>query len=87
MSKDILSESSDKFFINEAIEVALESEKRGNLPVGAVIVMDGAIIARGYNSVRLPVYHPGRHAEMEALKSVPEHFWPESRQNDLLYDT
>ncbi|HEV2801750.1 MAG TPA: nucleoside deaminase [Pyrinomonadaceae bacterium] len=70
----------DHRYISRAIERALEAERRGNLPIGAVIVLDGAIIAEGCNSILVPVFHPGRHAEMEALRAVPVELWPRSRE-------
>jgi tRNA(adenine34) deaminase len=66
--------------IERAIAAALESERRGNLPIGAVIVLDGEVIAEGLNAVAVPHRHPGRHAEMEALARVPDHLWMRARE-------
>lgn len=71
---------SDRNFMRRAVELALESEAQGNLPVGAVVVLDSEIVGRGKSSVLDPVYHPGRHAEIEALKSVDPELWPRARQ-------
>lgn len=70
----------DNKYISRAIRIALDTEKRGNLPVGAVVVLDGAVIAEGGSSILVPVYHPGRHAETEALRNVPPELWPRSRE-------
>ena len=70
----------DNRYMSRAIRIALEAEQRGNLPVGAVVVLDGAVIAEGGNSILVPVYHPGRHAEVEALRNVPAELWPRSRE-------
>ena len=70
----------DHNFISRAIQIALEAEGRGNLPVGAVITLDGKIIAEGCSSLLVPVFNPGRHAEMEALRQVPEDLWLRSRE-------
>lgn len=70
----------DKRLLEKAVQVALESEKSGNLPIGAIITLDGEIISKGYNAVQHPDYHPGRHAEIEALRNVPTHLWPQSRR-------
>lgn len=67
-------------FLEIAIEVALGAEAEGNLPVGAVIVLDEQVIARGANAVLWPEYHPGRHAEMQALKQVPLELWPRAAE-------
>ncbi len=39
----------DVFFMREAIKRAKKAEKLGEVPIGAVIVKDGKIIASGYN--------------------------------------
>lgn len=62
--------------MERAIELALESERQGNLPVGAVITLDDQIIAEGKSSVLNPTYHPGRHAEVMALRTVDDSLWP-----------
>lgn len=67
-------------YISRAIRIALDAEKRGNLPVGAVVVLDGAVIAEAGSSILVPVYHPGRHAETETLRNVPAELWPRSRE-------
>jgi tRNA(adenine34) deaminase len=44
---------------------------QGNLPIGAVIVLKGEVIARGMNTIWHPALDLTRHAEMEALRSLP----------------
>lgn len=61
--------------MNCAVDLALAAEAQGNVAVGAVIVLDQKIIAQGSNSMYVPHYHPGRHAEQEALRSVPGELW------------
>ncbi|KIG19053.1 tRNA-specific adenosine-34 deaminase [Enhygromyxa salina] len=63
-----------------AVELALANEARGGLPVGAVIALRGRIIAEGASEVPGPPYHPGRHAEMQALSRVAIELWPEAAQ-------
>jgi len=65
----------DQYFLQKAIDIALASEKKGNLPVGAVIVLDNEILAEGPNELLLPEFHPGRHAEMQALNNIPAGYW------------
>ncbi|MGW8318830.1 MAG: nucleoside deaminase [Candidatus Promineifilaceae bacterium] len=76
----------DISFFQQAIRLALEAEKENNLPIGAVIGLDGKIIAEGKNAIWYPRYNPNRHAEVEALRNVPEHLWNSSR-NMTLYTT
>ena len=61
-------------FLWEAVQLAQEAERKGNLPIGAVIVLDGQIIARGMNAIWSPAIELTRHAEMEAFRSLPPHF-------------
>jgi tRNA(adenine34) deaminase len=59
----------------EAIEAALEEARKaaeaGEVPIGAVIVHDGAIIARAQNRV-LRDNDPTAHAEIVALRIASE---------------
>jgi len=73
----------DISFFSRAIELALEAEKQGNLPIGAVITLDGRVVAEGKNSIWAPVFNPNRHAEVEALRNVPEDLWGYSRKMTL----
>ncbi len=69
----------DMEYLRRAVHLALEAERLGNLPIGAVITLDDGVISEAGNAVLVPQYHPGRHAEMEALKHVPANLWPLSR--------
>ena len=73
----------DTTYLRRAIELAREAERCGNLPIGAVVCLDGEIIAEGMNSIWQPVGDMTRHAEMEALRSVPAHLWSRSREVTL----
>jgi tRNA(adenine34) deaminase len=77
---------SDILCFQRAIQLALEAEKEGNLPIGAVISLDGRIIAQGKNAIWSPKFNANRHAEIEALRDVPEQLW-ESSRNTTLYTT
>jgi len=72
----------DLSLLREANRLAQEAERRGNLPIGAVIALDGEIIAKGMNSIWQPTIELTRHAEMEALRNVPSSLW--SRSNGCL---
>jgi tRNA(adenine34) deaminase len=74
---------SDNQFFQQAIRLALEAEKHDNLPIGAVICLEGQIIAEGKNTIWYPKYNPNRHAEIEALRNVPAHLWKSSRKMTL----
>ena len=73
----------DNSCINKAIKLALEAEQKKNLPIGAVISLKGKIIAEGKNTIWFPKLSYSRHAEMEALRVVPEGLWEYSRDMTL----
>jgi tRNA(adenine34) deaminase len=64
-----LSPTADEQFMSAALELAREARERGEVPVGAVLVMDGEILGRGFNQ---PVSQndPTAHAEIVALRQA-----------------
>lgn len=54
-------------FMRLAIEEALAAEAGGDVPVGAVIVKDGQVIARAHNT-REAEQNAVRHAEVSAIE-------------------
>ena len=56
-------------FMEQALALAREARAAGEVPVGAVVVVDGAVVGRGRNS---PVASndPTAHAEMLALREA-----------------
>jgi len=56
----------DEYFMREALRQALKAGKADEVPVGAVIVRAGKIIARAHNQVEL-LQDATAHAEMLAL--------------------
>ena len=55
--------------MSECIALAGEAAARGDVPVGALVVMDGAIIGRGFNQ-RETHDDPTGHAEIVALREA-----------------
>jgi len=55
------------YFMKKALSQAVTAEKRGEVPVGAVVVRDGRVIGRGGNA---PIgdCDPSAHAEIKALR-------------------
>lgn len=60
------------YWMRQAIEEARKAEAIGEVPIGAVIVKDGAVIGRGYNQ-RETGLDPTAHAEMIAIRQASEH--------------
>ena len=58
-------------YMIEALSEARLAFQAGEVPVGAVIVRDGAIIARGHNTTET-VGDPTCHAEMNAIRQAAE---------------
>lgn len=56
-------------FMGRALELAGEAAERGEVPVGAVLVQDGQIIAEGSNA-QLGSHDPTAHAEIVALRAA-----------------
>ena len=53
MDEPIIDLQSDHFFMGEALRQAVRAGEAGEVPVGAVVVREGRIIARAYNQVEL----------------------------------
>ena len=59
----------DEVFMNEAIALAKEAAQDGEVPVGAVVVLDGSIVGRGRNR-REKDKNALAHAEIEAINEA-----------------
>jgi tRNA(adenine34) deaminase len=67
----IIDLSSDHFFMGEALRQAARAYAAEEVPVGAVIVREGRIIARAFNQVEM-LKDATAHAEMLALTQAEE---------------
>jgi tRNA(adenine34) deaminase len=63
---ELLDFSSDTFFMGEALRQARMAANREEVPIGAVIVRNGQIIARAWNQVEM-LKDATAHAEMLAI--------------------
>jgi len=59
----------DLRFMREALRLAAFAASLGEVPVGAVLVLDGQIIGRGFNCP-ISSHDPSAHAEMVAIRSA-----------------
>jgi len=59
----------DLAFMSRALELAREAAAAGEVPVGAVIVKDGQIVAEGWNRP-IGTCDPTAHAEIIALRAA-----------------
>ncbi|MBO5306382.1 MAG: hypothetical protein J6C40_00120 [Lentisphaeria bacterium] len=78
--------SDDEFFMLAALKEAAAAAARGEVPIGAVAVLDGKIIAGAGNRVeeRKSVT---AHAEVELLHLLEEHFQDWRMENVTVYVT
>jgi tRNA(adenine34) deaminase len=73
----------DLEYMHQAVRLAREAQRAGNLPIGAVIALNGKVVAEGRNRLWVPEFNPSRHAEIEALQAVPTALWARSREMTL----
>ena len=59
----------DHSFMARALEMARVAEMRSEVPVGAVLVLDGRIVAEGHNRTRADA-DPTAHAEVVVLRAA-----------------
>ena len=66
----------DEKFMREAVRLARKAKKKGEVPIGAVVVLNGKIIGRGYN-LRTKLQMATAHAEMRAIDRacIKLHSW------------
>ena len=67
----IIDLQSDQYFMGEALRQARRAYEAEEVPVGAVIVREGSIIARAFNQVEL-LRDATAHAEMLAITQAEE---------------
>lgn len=59
----------DEQWLQQALGLAEEAQRHGEVPVGALIVKDGEVIGRGYNQP-ISTHDPSAHAEIVALRQA-----------------
>ena len=60
---------SDESFMRRALELAQRAATEGEVPVGAVVVMDGNIVGEGWNRP-ISANDPTAHAEIQAMRAA-----------------
>ena len=76
----------DKFYMGHALMLAEEAFKKGEVPVGAVIVCRDKIIARAYNLTEALI-DVTAHAEMQAITMSANELGGKYLQDCTLYVT
>jgi len=76
----------DEYFMKQALKEAQIAYEEGEVPVGAVVVIDGKPVARGHNMTE-KLNDPTAHAEMIALTSAFSHIGAKYLPEATLYVT
>jgi len=82
----VLSQNSDTIWLHKAIELAKCAEEAGEVPVGAVVVLENKIIGSGWNQ---PISRcdPTAHAEIIALRDAAQNMGNYRLPSTTLYVT
>jgi tRNA(adenine34) deaminase len=59
----------DEEYMRRALELAREARQRGEVPVGAVVVLDGVVVGEGFNQP-IGSHDATAHAEIVALREA-----------------
>ena len=73
-------------FMKEALKEASKARDEGEVPVGAVIVLNNTIIARAYNQVET-LRDPTAHAEILAITSATNYLGAKYLEGCTIYVT
>ncbi|MDN6871854.1 tRNA adenosine(34) deaminase TadA [Pseudomonas citronellolis] len=65
----VIDRSRDREFMREAMALAEQGAALGEVPVGAVLVLEGQVIGRGFNQP-ITAHDPSAHAEMVAIREA-----------------
>jgi len=75
-----------EYFMQEALFEARKALSKGEIPVGAVVVLHGEIIGRGHN-LRETEHDPTAHAEIIALREAGQKLGSWHLEDSILYVT
>lgn len=76
----------DEYFMRQAIVLAKEAEKLGEVPIGAIVVCNNKIIGKGYNLCER-LKDATAHAEMQAFSAACEYLGSKYLMDASLYVT
>ncbi|MCX6594744.1 MAG: tRNA adenosine(34) deaminase TadA [Acidobacteria bacterium] len=66
---DETAKTGDEQYMRRALALARLAEESGEVPVGAVVVLNGEIVGEGWNAP-IALHDPTAHAEMQALRAA-----------------
>lgn len=79
-------QNSDETYMKEALKEAEKAFEKDEVPVGAVIVHKGTVIARSHNQIKL-LKDPTAHAEMIAITQAASYLGNERLPDAVIYTT
>lgn len=75
-----------EFYLQKTFTIAKQSMKKGNHPFGALLVLDGQIVAESENTV-VTDKDVTRHAELNLISNYIHRFHPSERERMTLYSS
>lgn len=82
----MIMDRTDEYFMKEALKEAIRAMEKNEIPVGAVIVSGGDIIARGHNLTET-LNDVTAHAEMQAITAAANNLGGKYLHNCTMYVT
>ncbi|RTY70558.1 nucleoside deaminase [Flavobacterium bomense] len=76
----------DEYFMKKALQEAEMAFEKGEIPVGALIVIDNKVIARGHNLTEL-LHDVTAHAEMQSITAAANYLGGKYLMGCTLYVT
>jgi tRNA(adenine34) deaminase len=76
----------DEYFMKKALQEAEMAFEKGEIPVGAIVVIDNKIIARSHNLTEL-LHDVTAHAEMQSITAAANFIGGKYLKNCTLYVT
>lgn len=83
---DKWSETDDEKWMRQALVLAQQAAEAGEVPVGAVIVVENTVIGEGWNRP-IALLDPTAHAEIQAIRQAAAHTGNYRLENATLYAT
>ena len=81
-----MNQFTDQDFLDQAFQEAQIGLQEGGVPVGAVLVIDNQIVARGHNK-RVQELSMIKHGETDCLENTKRQISPKDMQRATLYTT
>lgn len=78
--------SEDEYWMQHALNLAANAARQGEVPVGALLVLNGEIVGEGFNQP-ISRHDPSAHAEILAIRQAAEKCQNYRLVNTTLYVT